>query len=109
MGFGHYKLDRLGQPQLCDDLLEFARWFETFDRKLAHTEFPDGTYVSTVFLGLDHNWSDGPPILWETMIFSNSDFAKQFDGEQRRYSSREAALVGHNQLCNMLSVGLAVN
>lgn len=30
-----------------------------------------GNYrISTVFLGIDHNWNDyGPPILFETMIF----------------------------------------
>lgn len=25
--------------------------------------------VSTVFLGLNHNWLRGEPLLWETMIF----------------------------------------
>lgn len=27
-------------------------------------------YVSTVFLGLDHQWQDGPPLVFETMIFN---------------------------------------
>lgn len=65
MGLGHYKLNRLGEPQLCDDFLEFAIWFESFDRQVANTQFPDGTYVSTVFLGIDHNYGDGPPVLWK--------------------------------------------
>lgn len=32
--------------------------------------------VSTVFLGLDHNFGDGPPLLFETMIFGgpHADF-----------------------------------
>jgi hypothetical protein len=47
--------------------------------------------VSTVFLGLDHNHAGvGPPILWETMIFTGP-----FDGYQRRYASRSAAAAGH--------------
>lgn len=25
--------------------------------------------VSTVFLGIDHNWGEGPPLLFETMVF----------------------------------------
>ena len=29
----------------------------------------DGIMVSTVFLGLDHQYGDGPPLLFETMIF----------------------------------------
>src|SRR5215471_17514474 len=38
--------------------------------RVAVTELPNGGRVSTVFLGLDHNYSGvGPPIVFETMIF----------------------------------------
>lgn len=38
--------------------------------RIARTELDDGTYVSTVFLGHDHNWfGSGDPILFETLIF----------------------------------------
>jgi hypothetical protein len=43
-----------------------------------------------VFLGLDHNFGQGPPVLWETLVFGTS-----MDGEMRRYTSREAAVAGH--------------
>jgi hypothetical protein len=50
-----------------------------------------GVEISTVFLGLDHNFSGtGPPVLWETMIFGGLE--NQY---QRRYDSEEAALEGH--------------
>lgn len=33
-----------------------------------------GTWVSTVFLGLDHNWEPGgPPLLFETMVFPGNE------------------------------------
>lgn len=48
------------------DLLKWAKWLETADRRVALTELP-GCTVSTVFLGLDHNWFDGRPILFESM------------------------------------------
>jgi hypothetical protein len=58
----------------CDDLIEWATWFDTADRRVFKTLV--GEYeVSTVFLGLDHNFhrlltgEDSPPILFETMIF----------------------------------------
>lgn len=52
----------------------------------------DGYTVSTVFLGIDHNWSDkGPPILFETMSFP--------DEVQERYSTWKDALAGHYRHC----------
>jgi len=59
-------------PVLEPDLLKWARAFEDFKaRRVDRTEFPNGTYVSTVFLGLDHQFLDGPPLLFETMIFND--------------------------------------
>lgn len=38
--------------------------------RVAATELGDGRHVSTVFLGLDHQWlPGGPPLLFETMVF----------------------------------------
>jgi hypothetical protein len=49
--------------------------------------------VSTVFLGLDHNVSiRGAPILWETMVFGGP-----LDQEMERYTSADAARVGHER------------
>ena len=44
-----------------------------------------GTWsVSTVFLGMDHNWRrEGPPILFETMVFGG-----RYAGLQLRYATR---------------------
>jgi len=30
-------------------------------------------HVSTVFLGLDHSWSDGPPLVFETMVLPEGE------------------------------------
>lgn len=57
-------------PVPCDDIMRWARWMEEHDkdRKVGDTRV--GPYwVSTVFLGLDHNWGEGPPLLFETMVF----------------------------------------
>lgn len=97
-----YTLDANGEPQPCDDLIEWARWFETAERHVAHDlDEGDGNRrvrVSTVFLGVDHNFRDGPPLLWETMIFGGPH-----DGYQRRYSSRDAAYAGHQDACRMVT------
>jgi hypothetical protein len=66
----YYILD--GTEPVAVDLLTWGRWFETADRHVAATTLADGTYVSTGFLGLDHQWGDGPPLLFETMVFDPS-------------------------------------
>ena len=48
--------------------------------------------VSTVLLVLDHGWGDGPPLIFETMIFGG-----EHDEEQWRYSTREEAEEGHRR------------
>jgi hypothetical protein len=78
-------------PRPVADWLEWARWFgqKTDRRRVAWTEFPGG-HVSTVFLGLDHQWGNGPPLLFETMIFGGPH-----DQYQDRYSTWADAEVGH--------------
>ena len=53
-------------------------------------------FISTVFLGLNHNWREnGPPLIYETMIFN-------FGSEeyQRRYTDRWEAHCGHQAAIN---------
>lgn len=62
----------------CDDLIKWAEWYEsTFkeglengkcSRIVAKTKVGEAE-VSTVFLAINHSWSDGPPLLFETMCF----------------------------------------
>ncbi len=57
----------------------------------------DGFYVSTVFLGLDHGWGGDVPVLWESMVFNNSDEGmSEYDCE--RYTSYKEATIGHQRL-----------
>ena len=69
MSLGKYKLDAQGEPIPEPDLMTWAEWIETADRQVARDRIGN-VEVSTVFLGLDHNYSGrGDPILWETMVF----------------------------------------
>ncbi len=67
-----YKLvGKLAVP--CGDLKEWAIAFERVDRQVAHDQV-GSLVVSTVFLGLDHNFfGHGDPLLFETMIFDGGD------------------------------------
>ncbi len=73
---GYYKLvGKLAVP--VKDVIEWGMWFETADRHVFKTTI-GGCWISTVFLGLDHNFvdifKDGTgPHLFETMIFRGGD------------------------------------
>jgi len=74
-----------------DDLLEWGRWLQTANRVVAKDDLPSGTYVSTVFLGLDYNHGFGShPQLFETMVFGGP-----LDSEMDRYSTWREAEAGH--------------
>lgn len=87
-------------------LMEWAEWFEnnSDERIIAKTEFPDSPddvvpgistcRVSTVFLGLDHNFGSGPPHIFETMVFDGP-----MNGETNQYSTWEEAEAGHKAMC----------
>lgn len=87
---GNYILDDDGQPRRIDDALEWARKFDDEMKIIKHDHVGE-ILVSTVFLGLDHNFGGkGPPVLFETMVFGGP-----LDEEQERYCTREEALAGH--------------
>lgn len=52
-----------------------------------------GCLVSTIFLGFDHRYDDGPPILFETMLFYENDMEEY----QKRCSTYAEALVMHQK------------
>lgn len=88
--------DREGKP--IEETLAWAAKIE--DKKyfrVAETTLTDGKWISTVWLGLDHNYMhDGPPLIFETMVFpSEGDFG-ELDCE--RYSTEQEALAGHAAL-----------
>ena len=80
------------EPVLEPDLLRWADWFEKADRIVGQDNVGP-LFVSTVFLGLDHRMSDGPPVVFETMIFPDNDFGGELI--QRRYCTWDEAERGH--------------
>lgn len=79
-----------------EGLLAWARVFETMDRTVAYDKLPLAR-VSTVFLGLDHNFMDeGPPDIFETMIFVHPALAgSPAEDYQTRCSTWAQALEMH--------------
>lgn len=88
-----YILDENDNPVEAD-MLTSAEFFELKDRRrVGFTEFSDGANLSTVFLGLDHSFNGGPPVLFESLWFGGF-----FDEDMTRYYTKQEALAGHNLL-----------
>lgn len=89
-----------GREAVPASLQEWAQWYETAreDRRVARTELADGVIVSTVFLGLNHAWDDGPPLLFETLVFNGPH-----DGDMERCSTWEQAEAQHAAMVARLS------
>lgn len=82
------------EPVEEPDLLTWATWLENADRHVKLSIQGD-VRVSTVFLGLDHNFGDlfGLPILFETMAFIGHDSIAQ-----DRYRTWAEAEAGHDRI-----------
>lgn len=85
------------KPVVVDDLVEWGTWFESANRHVAETIVKAKFWnvrVSTIFLGLDHNYFDhGEPVLFETMVFGGD-----LNEAQERYCTWEEAEAGHHTM-----------
>lgn len=82
---------------------EWARQFglerHVADQRFGHEGIGE-IRISTVFLGLDHrNFGDGPPLVFETMIFGGGD---ELDGYTARSSTWAEALVEHRKAVELV-------
>lgn len=57
--------------------------------------------VSTVWLGIDHGFGVGPPLIFETMIFGGP-----YNDDQWRYSTEAEAKAGHRRIVDALRRGV---
>ena len=98
MSLGHYILDDNNQPVLAD-MMEWATFYQTKKRFLRKDQKAN-IVVSTVFLGLDHNFDlEGPPILFESMVFDNGN-----ECDCWRYVTFSEAIDGHKELCRKYDI-----
>lgn len=102
--------DRDGSPLDADQLHE--RLEDPAYRRVAESNV--GFYwVSTVWLGINHAFDDGPPVIFETMIFSRADRELNDIAGQRglaghyqeRYRTEAKALAGHARIVAALEAG----
>lgn len=84
------------KPVQVFDVIEWSQSLYSQSRIVEQTNIGE-VFVSTVFLGLDHRFGKGKPLLFETMIFGGDE-----DGFQERYTSWDLAYDGHHKACAMV-------
>ena len=92
----YYRLGEDGKtPVKCKDVLDWIK----FKQQTKHVgdDTINGVRVSTVFLGIDHNFTEqGNPVLFETMVFANPD--DYINSYCERYSTWDEAEAGHKRI-----------
>ena len=76
-------------------LMEWSHIYSNADRTIGSDVVIHGEHivrVSTVYLGLDHSFFGGIPLIFETMMFSTDE---SIDQGQWRYATKEQAIRGH--------------
>ncbi len=90
-------------PMPEDELLEWGAWMKAA-KESGRVQVADdqiGAFrIRTHFCGCDHNWEDGPPVLFETLVTENNE---RRDLYTQRYTNWNDAEAGHTQVCNNLS------
>ena len=77
--------------------VEWSKDFGIVENKIVkQEELPNGYFVSTVWLGLNHNYGEGKPLIFETMVFPEK--GNYSDIYMERYSTEQEAIEGHNRL-----------
>lgn len=82
------------------DTTKWGKWIKTANRQVAE-DFIGDIRISTVFLGMDHNFFDDVPILFETMVFGGP-----LDSEQERYYTWAEAEQGHKEMVKRVKESL---
>jgi hypothetical protein len=91
------------QPVAEPNVLKWAKWVEAADRKVKVTVIGD-IKVSTVFMGLDHNFGYGKRLLFETMVFGGI-----YDSYIDRYATWVGAEAGHERVVKMVLESVKIN
>lgn len=73
-------------------------------RRIGYTELAGEVTVSTVFLGMNHQFEPNAPALWfETLVFGGV-----LDGEMERYTTYSEAKAGHERMVSLVKEREAV-
>lgn len=91
---------------------EYSRLCTDMDyKRVALTEDTDGVMVSTVWLGLNHQWDNRrPPLIFETLVFRADigdvgNIGTSDENYEYRYSTEAEARAGHAEISSVVLSG----
>jgi hypothetical protein len=91
--------DKEGNPM---SLWEWMNFNNDMSYKVIGKDDFGKIHVSTVWLGLNHNFEPfGKPLIFETMIFDENEQPGELNQYQERYCTEEEALDGHKIACKL--------
>jgi hypothetical protein len=78
--------------------ISMQEWVKLFkDERHIGDDRVNGAHVSTVYLGLDHGYYGGPPLIFETLIYYPDGSDQMF-----RYSTETEARQRHKEIVGFL-------
>ncbi len=97
------------KPVVEHDVLKWAKWFETGDRRVAFDSISKDIKISTVFLAIDNNFGFSKrPALFETLVYKPMGAALH-EIDMKRYPTWEEAERGHQMFVMKYSKDKAVD
>lgn len=102
----YYHMD--GTPYTGTRHEQTLAWGRDFENRLTNggvigrDTLWNGIWVSTMWMGLDHNFGGGRPLIFESMAFEGPGPRSQ-DLDQDRYSTLEEAKAGHAAMVKKFS------
>jgi len=82
---------------------EWALKVEDMDYKFIRQETIGRYLISTIWMGIDHNFYGSAPLIFETMIFVDSkDPNDELHLYQARYTTEAQAITGHEEAVAMV-------
>lgn len=102
-----YILDDKDNPVLCDDMAMWLGWLGSAQLAVKRTRLDTaGVAVSTIFLGLDYQDGDGPPLLYETITYRCDEYGRLIDFGpvgRGRSATRDEAIQRHDTVVRELT------
>ncbi len=89
--------DREGNPMTTK---EWAIAYGDVEARTIGDDSLEGQHISTVWRGLDRQVGEGPPLIFETMIFGGPH-----NGYCEHYPTEREALTGHQRTVGALTKG----
>ena len=82
------------------EAITFEEWGKLVGDKdykvIRQDTLPNGKWVSTVWLGIEHGFVEGKPLIFETMVFPKRS---DYDGrDMERYCTEQEAIKGHQKM-----------